>query len=394
MFSRRTSGPREPNPLTRAIAEARARFDLWDLTESNPTRVQLPMDRAAVAAALAKGAEADYVPAPLGADLAREAVADYYSRRGVAVDPARVMLTATTSEAYAYLFRLLADPGEEVVAATPSYPLFGALAEAAEVKLSPHAMLYDGRWRLDPTALAAALSPRTRALLTVGPNNPTGSCLGPVDRRRLVQAALTRGAAVISDEVFLDYLDAPERFAATSFAREAETLTFTLSGLSKVAALPHLKLSWVVVNGPPEQAAEAMDRLEHMADTFLSVGTPVQEALPRLLEQAEETQDFLRGRLWENGDHLRDVARRAGLTVRARDGGWYAVLDLPDGWDDEAFALELVTRAQVVVQPGYLFDLEDRPAVVLSLLPAPEVFQEGVDRLISLALPGPGPKDG
>jgi alanine-synthesizing transaminase len=385
MFSRRTGWARDPNPLAQAVAEVKKRHDVLDLTESNPTRVQLPMDRAAVAAALAQGAEVDYAPAPLGTARAREAVADYYSRRGVTVAPERVVLTATTSEAYVYLFRLLADPGDAVVAATPSYPLFASLAEAAEVRLEPHALQYEGRWRLDPAALAAALSPRVRALLTVGPGNPTGACLGPVDRRRLVQAALQRDLAVISDEVFLDYLDAPERFAAHSFAREAECLTFTLSGLSKVAALPHLKLSWIVVNGPLEAVAEATARLELMADTFLSVATPVQEALPRLLEQAEETQDFLRARLWENADHLRDAARRAGLSVRARDGGWSAILDLPEGFDDEAFALALVEGDQVVVQPGYLYDLTDRPALVLSLLLPPEAFQEGVDRLMARA---------
>lgn len=385
MFSTRTAWPRDPNPLTRAIDKARARWDLIDLTQANTTKVNLPMDRGALAAALADGARADYDPAPLGIDKARVAISDYYGRRGVAVDPAQVLVTATTSEAYTYVFRLLADPGEAVLAASPGYPLFDSLAEAAGVRLHTHRQLYQGQWQLDPEALALALTPKTRALLSVSPGNPTGACPGPVDRRRLIQTARAHDLALISDEVFLDYLEVPERFAQTSMARETEVLTFTLSGLSKVAALPHLKLSWVVVSGPDALVKEAMARLEFLADTYLSVATPVQEALPRILDIAEETQDFLRDRLWENAATVRELCAGSPLRPRARDGGWYMVLDLPPDTDDEAEAIRLVEDAQVITQPGFLFDLEDHPCLVISLLPEPETFSEGLRAILARA---------
>lgn len=383
MFSRRTAWSRDLNPLTQAIEAARARYDLIDLSVSNATKVNLPMDRGGVAAALAHGAQADYEPAALGIEKARVAVSDYYGRRGVSVDPAHVVITSTTSEAYTFLFRLLADPGDTVLAATPSYPLFDSLAEAAGVQLTHHALDYEAQWRLNPDALSAAMTPRTKALLSVAPGNPTGACPGPVDRRRLVSTAEQHGLPIISDEVFLDYLDAPERFGQVSMARNQHVLTFTLSGLSKVAALPHLKLSWMVISGPESEVQEALARLEFIADTYLSVATPVQEALPRILELAEETQDFLRDRLWNNAATLKELCEDTWLRPRHRDGGWYAIVDLPDDSDDEQAAIHGVEQAQVITQPGFLFDLEDQPCLVLSLLPEPEQFRQGLRDLLA-----------
>ncbi len=383
MFSERTDWPRDANPLSKAIDTAVGRFDVLDLAASNPTKVNLPMDRGAIAAALAEGAQVDYEPESLGMETARVAVSDYYGRRGVLVDPNQVMITATTSEAYTHLFRLLADPGDAVLAAAPTYPLFDFLTDAANVELQTHRLTYEEQWGLDPDALEAAVTPRTRALLSVAPGNPTGACPGPVDRRRLLTTAAAHNLAIISDEVFLDYLDTPELFAQHSFARNSDNLTFTLSGLSKVAALPHLKLSWTVVSGPDELVQEALGRLEILADTYLSAGTPVQHALPRLLDLAEETQDFLRDRIWDNAATLSELCKNSELRVRARNGGWYAILDLPGGFDDEAFAIALVENDQVITQPGYLYDLEDTPCLVLSLLPEAETFRDGIKAILA-----------
>lgn len=382
MFSQRTRWGRAENPLTQAIRAARAEGPILDLTASNPTQVGLGFPPEAFAQALARGAAEPYAPEPFGLPKARAAVAAYYQRRGVSVSPEQVLLVATTSEAYAFLFRLLADPGDRILAPAPSYPLFEFLAELADVRLESHRLVYEGRWRLDRVSLDVADGPRAKAVVTVSPNNPTGSCLETAERAHLVEWARARSMAIIADEVFLDYLDDPRAFAAHTFAGESGALSFTLSGLSKVAALPHAKLAWIVVGGPEALAAEARARLEIIADTFLSVATPIQAALPELLEAAEATRAGIRARVAANLETLATHTAGTPLELRARDGGWYAVLSRP-GADDEAWALELLEKHRVLAHPGYLFDFEEDGCLVLSALAEPEVFTEGVARLVA-----------
>jgi aspartate/methionine/tyrosine aminotransferase len=345
MFSKRTGWERTPNALTLAIDEAKRDPRFVDLTISNPTTIGIDPDPALLTS-LAHPASLRYEPQPFGLFEARRAVADYYARRSVAIDPERIILTATTSEAYAFLFRLLLDPRDRVAVPRPSYPLFTFLAELADAEVVH-----------DPDL--------ARAIVLVSPNNPTGEC--PSDAARAELTATSK--PLIADEVFLDYLIDPSRFRALTFASERRTLTFTLSGLSKVAGLPQLKLSWIVVSGP--HAEEAIARLEIIADTFLSLSTPVQHALPALLEHAESFQRVLRERLARN---------RAALPSRARtgDGGWYAIL--PTDRDDEEVALELLERERILVHPGYFFDM-DSPAIVVSLLPEEETFRGAISRI-------------
>lgn len=373
-FAERTNWPREENPLTLAFRRQRALGPVRDLTVSNPTEVGLgfPVDQLQVA--LHSALRHPYQPEPFGLPAAREAVSAYYRGRGLEVPPERVAIVASTSEAYLALFRLLAEPGDEVLYPVPSYPLLEFLTDLSDLKLKAYPLgLTRGRWAMDPDELAAALSPRTRALVQVGPNNPTGSCFDPAERAAFFGIAAERSLAVISDEVFLDYH--PGNFARLSFAQDHDALSFTLSGLSKVAALPHLKLSWLVVNGPPALVSEALARLELILDASLSVATPVQAALPELLPAADKVQAGLRTRVAQNWAQL------APLSPLPREGGWYALVPVPEGLDEEALAIRLVEEQQVLTHPGFFFDLAGGSTLVLSLIAEPEVFQDGVQRL-------------
>jgi alanine-synthesizing transaminase len=379
-FSARTAWPRSENLLSVQLARLRAAgAPLVDLTTSNPTTADLPYDGPSILAAWASPEALGYAPEALGLASARAAVAAYYARRGLVVSPERVLLTASTSEAYTHLLRLLCDAGDHVLVPTPSYPLFDFLLDLADVARTPYRLAWDGAWYLDRDSVRRALTPRTRAILVVSPNNPTGTVLGADDRAWLCALAAERGLALISDEVFADYA-ASHR--AASWIGEP-VLTFSLNGLSKVAGLPQLKLGWVVLGGPPAQVDEARARLELVADTFLSVSTPVMVALPTLLAGADAWQRHLVRRLADNRRALVELTRGTALAVRPSDGGWSAIVDGPRLDSDEATSLRLLTEAHVVVHPGYLFDLEQAGCLVLSLLPPPAVFSEGVRRIVS-----------
>ncbi len=373
MFSARTCWPREPNRL--ALARQRARGPILDLTESNPTQVGLGPDPTAIAEALAQGALAPYQPEPFGLLQARIAVSAYYAARGLQLDPDDIAMVASTSEAYAHTFRLLADPGDDVLIPSPSYPLFDFLASLQDVRLVPYPLRDSGdRWSTNDSAIVAALTPRTRGLVVVSPNNPTGSVPNPSERAALLDIAHHHDLGLLADEVFLDYADAP--FARTSFAGASEALSFTFSGLSKVGLMPHLKLGWIIVGGPNATKKEAKARLELILDTYLSPATPVQAALPALLSLATGAQETLRARVAQN----RAALGALGLRVRPSDGGWYAILDLPEPHDDETWALGLLDHG-VYVQPGYFFELPGS-SVVVSLITPPSTFAEALNRLV------------
>lgn len=363
MFSKRARWHAPLNELTLA-RQARGNARLLDLTDTNPTRAALPYPLEEIAAALAAGARASYEPDPRGIRSAREAVAGELH-----CDADELLLTASTSEAYSFLFKLLTDPGDVVLTPVPSYPLLEHLASMELVTLRPFPLEFHRRWELHDVPVDA----KTRAIVVVNPNNPTGSFVTQDE-----QDALARhGLPIISDEVFLDY---PLDTRGTSFVRD-DVLTFTLGGLSKSAGLPHLKLGWIRVSGPGKE--EALDALELIADNFLSVSTPVQVALPELLRIAPRIRSAIAERTRTNLDTLRRAfASIPAAHVLPVEGGWSAVIRVPRVMSDDELALALLERG-VVIQPGYFFDFESEGYLVVSLLTPEEVFSEGVDVLSS-----------
>jgi aspartate/methionine/tyrosine aminotransferase len=347
----------EPNAIAQAVRGA----SLLDLTETNPTRVGLPAPPESAWRGLLEGAREPYAPEPLGLLACRQAVANYYGGR---VPASHIALTASTSEAYAHLFRILADPGEVVAAPEPSYPLFAPLAALEGVEIAPYPLRYvDGRWRAD----LEAVLPEARALIVVQPNNPTGSLF---DEREIIELCARRGIPLIADEVFGDFCVRPASFIGTKECR-----TLVLGGLSKACGLPQAKLAWIACSGPGADAT--LSALEWVCDAFLSVGQPIQRALPALLATRAPYVDAVRARLAANLAAL-DCA---GLQRLAWEGGWSAVLRVPETRTDEEWTLALVERG-VLVQPGHFFDFADEHHLIVSLLTEPATFAAGA-RIIS-----------
>jgi aspartate/methionine/tyrosine aminotransferase len=381
MLSRRLPPHADINALSRAIAERRAAGrSIVDLTESNPTRAgfRYPPD---LLRALSSEAALRYEPHPSGLVPAREAVAKDHARRGVAIDPDHVVLAASTSEAYTWLFKLLCDPGDAVLVPRPSYPLFEHLTALEGVRAAPFSLEYHGRWEIDFATLEDAPS-GTRALIIVSPNNPTGSYVSAREVERLLALCRERGWALIADEVFADYpleVDAP----LTDLASHADVLAFSLGGLSKSVGLPQLKLAWLVAGGPPEACARALTGLELIADSFLSVSTPVQVAAPTLLECGAAIRAQIHQRVRDNLAMLRDLARSfPACEVLKVEGGWSAVVRVPATRTEDQLILGLLDTEGVVVHPGYFFDFAREAFLVMSLLPPTETLREGALRLL------------
>jgi alanine-synthesizing transaminase len=385
LFSKRFHWDLRPNRLTeRLSAKRQAGAAILDLTESNPTHAGLVYPKDEILAALSDPGALIYDPAPAGLLRAREAVAAYYAARGLRVDAERILLTASTSEAYAYLFKLLMDPGDEVLVPRPSYPLFEFLATMDAVRVTPYPLVYHAGWSVDFDALRAALSERTRAVVVVNPNNPTGSYLKREEVEEFVAITREHGLAILSDEVFADYSFGPDARRVAHLAGIEETPVFAMSGLSKIAGLPQVKLGWIVVGGPAEVRAAARERLEWIADTYLSVGTPVQQAAPRLLELGAVVSREIAHRVQENRLYLeRALGAESACGLLALEGGWYATLQLPRIRREEEWALALLEEDNVLVQPGFFYDFAGEAFLVLSLLTDPATFQEGVCRLLA-----------
>ena len=356
-----------------------------DLSESNPTRVGLSGPLRAAEIFRETPCE-PYAPDPLGLASARRAVVESYAERGIAIDEERIVLTASTSEAYGWLFKLLCDPGDEVLIPTPSYPLFDCLARLESVRTVSYPLLREEGFRIDTAALRARIGDRTRAIVVVAPNNPTGSLVHEEDARLLDAIAVEHGLALIVDEVFADYLlPAPSPRLRRSFAGVASTAPcFVLSGLSKVLLSPQLKLGWMLVGGP--DAGEIMHRLGIIADTFLSVSSPVQLALPSLLRARTSIQGELRARIERNLTTLETAATRSGAAVRVRrpTGGWSALIEVPRVMSEDGWVEALAREAGVRVHPGWFYDIEDGGTLVVSLIPEPERFERAVDALCDL----------
>jgi len=381
MYSSRSRFDLTPNPIAVAVAGARASGSaLLDLTESNPTRAAIPRDGEAILSAVALPAALAYEPCALGAMHAREAIAAHLATDGIAIDPSRIALTASTSEAYAFAFKLLCDPGDEILVPQPSYPLFEHLAALECVRAVAYRVAYDGRWHVDIPSVRKGVSKRTRAIVCVSPNNPTGSYL----RRGELEALSSFGVPVVSDEVFAPYplRDDPAR-APSAVAGSAAPLVVALGGLSKSAALPQMKLGWMLLAGDSAHVDEARERLELIADAFLSVGTPVQHAVPSLLSAGSTSRRAIRLRIRANLDWLVAAARGSAASVLDVEGGWYAVLRLPETRSEEAWALTFVERDQVLVHPGHFYDFEREAYVVLSLLTPEPILREGVGRILA-----------
>jgi aspartate/methionine/tyrosine aminotransferase len=380
-FSRRSAHDRATNAITRALDAARARgTELFDLTVSNPTRAGIPYDGAAIVRALADPRALVYAPEPFGLPSAREAVASDYAAQGLSAPAERIVLTASTSEAYAFLFKLLCDPGDQVLVPQPSYPLFEHLATFESVELVPYALAYDGEWHVDIDSVRRAIGPRTRALLCVSPNNPTGSYV----KRSELDALAALGLPIVCDEVFARYplTDDPRR--VWSVLEGAGALAFALSGLSKLAALPQMKVAWIAATGERARVDEALGRLELIADSFLSVSTPVQHALPALLASRSAAEQAIATRTRANLAELRArMPAHSAATLLRAEGGWYATLRLPRTQSEEQWTLDLLAKDGVYVHPGHFFDFADEAHVIVSLLTPEATFAEGVERLLA-----------
>jgi aspartate/methionine/tyrosine aminotransferase len=377
--AQRTPADLRPNRLARARAARPPRFDL---TASNPTccGIVYPTD---LLAPLADPRGLRYRPDPRGLLPSRRAVARELARHGAAVDPANLVLTASTSEAYTFLFKLLCDPGDAVLVPTPSYPLFEQLARVEAVAALPYRLEADAAWRPDLHSLARA--PGTvRAVIVVHPNNPTGSFVHPDDADALETLCARRGWALIADEVFLDYPLDCGTGSGTTFAGRRRALTFTLGGLSKSVGLPQLKLAWIAASGPRRLVMPALERLDYVADTFLSVGTPVQVALSQLLRGGRAVRRAILARCRGNLRTLRQLVRRLpAVDVPEVGAGWSAVVRFPAVIGEEELALELLKRDGVAVHPGYFFDFPRDGTLVVSLLPEPASFRAAVSRLLA-----------
>jgi alanine-synthesizing transaminase len=371
VFSHRTARPRAPNALAVLLAQSPAPH--FDLCGSNPTTAGIPYPPELWRCIERAVAESHvYRPEPFGSPSARAAVARHFAktRAFMAPDVADVLLTASTSEAYSFVFKLLCDPGDEVLVPAPSYPLLEHLAELEAVKLAPYRLAYDGAWHIDLESVRRAVTSRTRALIVVSPNNPTGQYSSVSELAALAEL----GLPLVSDEVFFEY---PLLERATASLLPSSVLGFALGGLSKLSGAPQLKLAWTILSGPEPARREARERFELIADAFLSVSSPVQHALPELLDVAGNVTSAIGARCRENLEQLRNALANSSATLLRAEGGWSAVLRLPSITTEDQFVLGLLRERGVLVQPGWFYDFETQPFVVLSLLTEPGLFREG-----------------
>jgi aspartate/methionine/tyrosine aminotransferase len=384
MFASRTNWRLETNHLTRALEEHRqSGKELLDLTASNPTQCGFDYPEREILTALADPRALVYRPESKGLAEARDAVVDYYAgRAGFSgspgrINPERILLASGTSEAYTHNFRLLCEAEDEILIPAPSYPLFEFLADLADIHIVSYPLLYDHGWQIDFTSLRAALTARSRAVLVVHPNNPTGSFVKPREAAELAEICAAREMAIVADEVFLDYANGAT--PAHTFALCDRALTFTLSGISKISLLPQMKVAWTVVSGPESPAKTAVDRLEIIADTYLSASTPVQLALPKFLALRHAMQAQLQQRISRNLSILERMLRESkSLGLLGREGGWYAILRVPVTGTDDDLAVALLERFSVLVHPGHFFNFSREGFLVLSLITSEEQFKEGL----------------
>lgn len=389
IFSRRSNWPLSSNRITRTLDRIKKeKVTVIDLTESNPTRCGFACPSDKILQPLASGKNLRYDPQPQGSLEAREAVARYYRETGHEAAVERIFLTASTSEAYSYLFRLLADAGQEVLFPRPSYPLFQFLGDLNDVALNYYPLVYTDHWHIDFFRLEGIVHPGTKAVVLVNPNNPTGSFIKEGELSALNRICRAKNIPIISDEVFADFVF-PGIKDTVSLVNNDAVLTFVLGGLSKTLVLPQMKLSWIIVSGPEEPAREACQRLEVIADTYLSVNTPVQNAVAGWLSSREEFQGPVKHRTLDNLRFLEQAVKTTPCQLLKPEGGWYAVVKVSLAKvSEEEFILHLLEKDHVFVHPGYFFDFDEEGFLVVSLLPPADIFQEGIRRILRAARGG------
>jgi aspartate/methionine/tyrosine aminotransferase len=386
MFAKRTQWNLAGNRFSRAIEEHRkSKKELLDLSASNPTVIGLKRDASCILQALGDARALGYHPDPRGMRAAREAVAAYYRQREAAtsaVDPDKIILTTSTSEGYSFVFRLLCDAADEILVPQPSYPLFEFLADLEDIRLVPYTLFYDHGWYIDLSSVRSAAGARSRAIIVVHPNNPTGSYVRAAELDALNGLCAEKNLALIADEVFFDYTHAP--VPPVSFAHNEGALTFTLSGISKISCLPQMKLAWMIGSGPEEMVHDALVRLEVIADTYLSMNAPIQLAAPVFLEERHAVQPQLRARIRANLGELDAQIARYPMVARLEvEAGWYAILRVPAVRSDEELAIQLLERHSVLVHPGHFYDFPAEGYLIVSLItPEPE-FREGIRRVVA-----------
>ncbi|MGH9864746.1 MAG: pyridoxal phosphate-dependent aminotransferase [Candidatus Acidiferrales bacterium] len=383
MFADRTSWNLATNRLSEALAQHRASGKpLFDLTASNPTECGFLYDTAAILRALSNPAAMIYQPEPRGLATTRRAITEYYVAHGGDVPAEDILLATSTSEAYSFVFRLLCNPGDELLIPAPSYPLFDFLADIQDVRLVRYPLYYDHGWQIDFHALEQAMTPRTRGVIVVHPNNPTGHYTNSATIKYLNEICSAREIAIIADEVFLDF--SLTRKQHPSFAANRAALTFTMSGLSKIAGLPQMKVAWLVSSGPEPWKSQAGARLEVIADTYLSMNAPLQLAVPVFLEQRRAFHEQLMARMHANLAELdREIAKQKSCSRLEVEGGWYVVLRVPVTRSDENLAVDLLESVDVCVHPGHFYDFPSDGYLIVSLITPEHDFAEGIHRLLA-----------
>jgi alanine-synthesizing transaminase len=402
MFAERTNWNLAPNRLSEALAaHLAAGKRLYDLSASNPTEVGFTVNAEALLHALQNPAALTYVPDPKGIVRARQAVAEYYADRGDEISPEDVILTASTSEAYSFVFRALCNPGDELLVPAPSYPLFGFLADIHDVRLVHYPLIYDHGWQIDFHALEGAITPRTRGIIVVNPNNPTGHYVKPEELAMLNEICSARDLALIADEVFLDFAHETNSFRRdplkaprprnnndkkpASLSTNNGALTFTMSGLSKISGLPQMKAAWLVTSGPEALKKQALERIEVIADTYLSMNAPIQLALPIFLDQRHGFQKQVLTRIKRNlGELDRQLMVRKSCSRLEIEGGWYAVVRVPATRTDDELAVDLLTKRGIYVHPGHFYDFTKDGHLIVSLIMPEREFAEGCRQLLGM----------
>jgi len=383
-FAQRTNWPLAANKLSADLERLHnERVPILDLTESNPTRCGFSYLQDDIVNSLAEKNNLNYTPLPRGGLRAREAISRYYKEKKFLVSAEQIFLTASTSEAYSYLFRLLVDPGGQVLFPRPSYPLFTFLGDLNDLQMDTYPLIYDGKWAIDISRMSHALCDDTKAVVLVNPNNPTGSFICRGELEKINALCKKTNAALICDEVFADFAFTQNE-DRVSLVDNDQVLTFILGGVSKSLGMPQMKLSWIIVNGPKHLAEEASARLDVIADTYLSVNTPTQNAFPAWLSNRKEIQGEINARIRQNLDFLKKKTQTVHeCELLNAEGGWYAVLKIPDTYSEEKWALTFLNKDHVFIHPGYFFDFDNEAFAVVSLLPAGHIFQEGIQRIFA-----------
>lgn len=384
-FSQRLSEHTSVNQITRAIDKRKhENVPMSDLSESNPTKALSSYPHTAIAKSLGKIQNFTYRPEARGILEARQSIARFYAERGIAVDPDDLFLTASTSEAYTHLFKLLCNPGEIILSPSPSYPLFEHLADLSSVMMKPYRLLYDGSWHIDLEHLRSQICSRTKAIVVVNPNNPTGSFLARSELLMLREISEASRLPLIADEVFQDYPLSEELQPQSCLTSDESLPSFVMNGLSKTAGMPQMKLAWTIVRGPSAFRSAAFERIELMTDTYLSVSAPVQSALSDLLTIGDGIRQEIKQQCKTNLRRLQQTFEGTAVTVLHLEGGWSAILRLPSILDEETWVLKLIREQNTIVQPGFFFDVVGGPHIVVSLLTYPEVFAKGTKAILRL----------